>query len=257
MHLVLTSFHRGMYIPSACSDSCDSTGHKSLNCPAATSQDHLRVGRSAGKLISLQLISTSHLVTSVPPGGSNNHVLWSTENKRCSSLFSRNSHSLLTSHFLLQQLGPLSFLPLTNILNLLATSSFQCILLGKAQPWMNSIVYFLYFNCPSVEHCRKNHTPCRWCHYKLWSPTPSGPLLLLGSPSLFPWSAHPPILPFFYYNDHRFSSVMTHWVPTLDIECCCLLCTGLFQTSSALLRSLVSSPAPLLSPNPKLHCQPQ
>lgn len=81
MHLVLTSFHRGMYIPSACSDSCDSTGHKSLNYPAATSQDHLRVGRSAGRLISLQLISTSHLVTSVPTGGSNNDVLWSTENK--------------------------------------------------------------------------------------------------------------------------------------------------------------------------------
>lgn len=78
---------------------------------------------------------------------------------------------------------------------------------------MNSVVYFLYFNCPAVEHCWKNHTPYRCWHYKLWSPTPSGPLLLLGSLSLFPWSAYPPILQFFYYNDNRFSSVMTHWVP--------------------------------------------
>lgn len=60
---------------------------------------------------------------------------------------------------------------------------------------MNSTVYFLSTNLPAVEDCWKNITPCRWCHYKLWSPMPSGPWLLLDSLSLFPGqlTSHSPI----------------------------------------------------------------
>ena len=47
-----------------------------------------------------------------------------------------------------------------------------------------------------LKHGWENLTPCRWCLYKLRSPMPSGPWLLLGSPSLFPCSACHPVYHF-------------------------------------------------------------
>lgn len=123
MQLVLTSFHRVTHVPRACSDSCGGTGHKLLNYPAGTSQDQLRGERSAGEPISLQLVSMAHLVTSVPPGDSNNMCSGQQKTRdRLEPL--AEIVSLLTAHLLLHLLGPLSFLPLANILNLLATLSF-------------------------------------------------------------------------------------------------------------------------------------
>lgn len=44
----------------------------------------------------------------------------------------------------------------------------------------------------------------------LWSPMPSRPLLRSGSPSLFPWFAHPPIFPLSCSNN-RSSPRRMHW----------------------------------------------
>lgn len=124
--------------------------------------------------------------------------------------------------------------------------------LGQSPAWRNSIVYLLYFNLPAVEHCRKNHTPCRWCHYKLM--VTSAISALVAVTQFF--FAHLVILLFFCYNDNS-SSVMTFWVPTADTADYCLLWTRVFQTLSGLLKSLVLLPTLLLSPNPELQRQQQ
>lgn len=126
-----------------------------------------------------------------------------------------SSHAHFLPYPLLKPLGFPTSLSLANRLHLLAPLSFLCIFLAKAQPWMDSAVCFLYISCAAVEHCWKTTHPADGTTVNSWSPTPSGPLLPSGGPSLLPWTAHAPILLFFYQYDNR-SSSRIHWVPTLD-----------------------------------------